>query len=277
MILIFFFQVTIPANKNPETPNTFIVGGGTKGSVASLLAIALQSVGVTPKCFTFSDNSKFLSELWIDSSPFSETALRQSFRGKNNVLFLPNGMHFKEEFAKEAFYAKASLNNRTLHVFQSIPFGLYANEESEKENESAPTIHFASKTIASNGSFELTDSPELAMFPYYYQQRGYHYGLKNMVDRLNSFVISKSSSKNLAQIDTIFPFSQAKEAHQKMDDGAYDGKIVLSMDELWNNNANIDEKPGGKFSEDYVVPSSALVNTLQSGRTGGAFKYFSSN
>jgi len=39
----------------------------------------------------------------------------------------------------------------------------------------------------------------------------------------------------LSYVEKVFPFSQAAEAHQMMDDGENKAKLVLSMDELWDN------------------------------------------
>jgi hypothetical protein len=255
--------------------------------VAYILALLLRMMQIEPTCFTRSGNSSYLKNLGVRSVETFEGVKFKKQCAKSAAVFLPNGI-------EQALSFQASLSNaRTLHniklmresedLFQRIPIRVYRlfatemelQETLEKKGmplkkcalsqvEFVKKLRFLEESEEPDFKLISVQSPQMALYPDYAGQEGYHISMENALDRMWQFLQRKTSVQKLAIVDKIYPFSKALDIHQHMDSGEYSGKLVLSLSELEDPSSTdkaIMYRNIGRLAE-HAIPSSTLVSFL---------------
>jgi len=274
------------AEKEDLKQDVILVGGSTGGSVAYNLALMLQSLEIEPTCFIRGSDDSALRALNIDNvEPFNGINLKNRC-ATSTAIFLPNGIE------QMAAFRRALSNARTLHnikilketeeVFLPAPAKIYRSLEAELElqelfdrkqlplrSENMSQVHVLKKLpqVSAHGDMDSRlvtfNSPQMSLYPNWSVQEGWHIGLENMIERMYQYLRRKTSTDKLARVDTVFPFSKALDAHRTMDSGEYTGKLVLSMEELEQEESSpkILYRQLSRLAE-FSLPSSSLVSLL---------------
>lgn len=280
--------------------NIVILGGGTGGSIANTLALLFKIQGIDPHVFTFSekDNLERFNIVKIDK--FSRKGFIKRAARANSV-FLPNGISNPSKFQEELNYEKLSnhikkvtstsgnlmeaLNATTekVSVFQLVAEGLQYADYLEKikafDKKSLRnyiTIHHQKKLEWELVSPQLAlrqflvEPSQMSIYPRLRSFDGHYIGQRNILDAIQAYIKEFTPLNNMSSVDTIFPFSKAFEAHQRMDDGEYNGKLVISMNELEENSPNLEKLEYTDYNQlaHYYIPSDTIYPLLRSGKNG---------
>ena len=113
-------------------------------------------------------------------------------------------------------------------------------------------------------------SQQMDVFPSFKPLKPYHLIFPQIMDKLQDYIVKNTSLKSFANIDSIYSFDEAVLANQKMDDGDYSGKIVISMDSLINGKCSVPEIQFLNINSltEFVVPSEVALSLLHNGNPG---------
>ena len=283
-----------------EHEDVVILGGGTAGSVANTLALILKSQGVEPSIFSFS-GKEALSRFKIYNVEEFKHIPFTTRCAKATAVFLPNGIEkttqFQEgvNFVKLAETFKLELKNldsiqdllqtsgRKIVIYHLLASGLEYSELIDKLNAAPgnyllrneatlkhlPKLDWTIIQPNATVKYELINSPQISIYPQFHPQKGNYIGQKNILDTIQKYITENTSLSNMSSVDSVFQFSKALDAHQRMDDGEYNGKLILSMDELLEDNheKSIEYTDYNQLAS-YYIPSEVCYSMLESGRIG---------